>query len=336
MSEDQDQDDLTREESIDVPAFLRREDIPLYLRHETFHQLWERLTNDKDEFIYCLLLWWQEADSRCFPDVSERYMVQKIHEGKVSHTTIEDNGEVEEFYIPQMVTVDQQLQFGRLSEDDRRKIIEAGDDYSEILEYCNRLFRRLTLFFIRYAATKGLVLNRLWDFYLSTVDSDYPESRCGDFIYAVGAYCYFSTDEEFWESVQPTISESFRKAMAEMEMLAVAVHPSISINDFNNFYPDQAGRVPELKGNTFSKQQIIDMTGLSPSTILGYEKALLDQQRENGVPEKDRFTRARRGARNHRYQKSEVIDLLIFIRDNNKETEIIENCKKSLLNLETT
>lgn len=335
MSNEQDQDDLTLEESYDVPAFLRRQDIPLYLSHETFHQLWERLINNKDEFIYCLLLWWQEADSRCFPDVSERYMVKRIHERKVSHTTIEENEEIKELYIPQMQTVDQQLQYGRLSEEDRRKIILAGDDYSEILEYCNRLFRRLTLFFIRYAATKGLVLNRLWDFYLSTVDSDYPESRCGDYNYAVGAYCYFSTDAEFWDSVQPTITETFRKAMAEMEMLAVAVHPSISINDFSNFYPDQTGKVPELKGSIFSKQEIIEMTGLSGSTILSYEKALLDQQCENGVPEEDRFTRARRGERNHRYQKPEVIDLLIFIRDNNKETEIIENCKRSLLNLET-
>ncbi|WP_154897919.1 hypothetical protein [Gimesia maris] len=317
-----------------LPSYFKREDIPLYLGYESIHQITTRLTNDSDELIYCLLLWSREAESRCFPNVAERHMVQKVHEGKISHTTIETDGETEEVYIPKVSTVEQHLDCGEMSEEDKRKTILAGDDYSEILEYCNRLFQKLTLFFVRHAATRGLVLNRIWDFYLSTVDSDYPESHCGDFIYAAGGYCYFSTDAEFRETVQLEIMESFRRAMAEMEMLAVTVHTNITLNYFLSFsYSGNQGDKSELKGTTFTKPQIIKMTGLSASTILGYEKDLIERQCETGVPERDQFKRAGRGKKNHKYKKRDVIDLLNFIRDNNKEPEIVDNCQQSLNDL---
>lgn len=325
---------LLRETLEKIPGYFRRNDLPCYLATETFSQLSTRFDNDNEELIYCYLLWVREAESRCIGSVRERHMVQHVVENRVSHTDLGFAFD-EELYIPKVYTVKDRLDLesgwgeSEIDEIEKSRIILAGDDYSEILNFCNDIFRNLTMFLIRHAASKGMILNRIWDFYLSTVDSVAPEYPMeDDTVYAVGACCYFSKESSFNEAVKENIKQCFRQAIAEIEAIAISINPSLSYVHSLDIWGDNNSAI-EID-DTFGKGQIIQFTGLSARSVLNYEIQLLDYQEEAGVPEKDRFHRAKAGQRNHRYKKQEVLDLLYFIRDTVKDDEIVDQCEKSI------
>lgn len=297
------------------PHFLKRDDVPFYLASETIQEITDRLDKDNGELAYCLMMWHYEAKSRCFPEVQERHMVKRVHNGQVSHVFTKPNGVVEKFRVPRVESAEKILRHPNhygYREDYVQEFISKGDNYFEILDMCNNMFRKLTIYLTRYAASKGLALNRLWDFYLSTVDTENPESHMYyDSVYAFGTFCNCSTEDEFKE-YQPAIMRSYREAISEIEMLATIIRPDLVLVEYASIKNIDDLNNSKLKDN-YSFDDLKELTSLGKSRLSEYMKTWP--------------TERKRGESINREQARELLEYII---EQGPIGDVENRCRKSL------